>query len=156
MVSSICWLWAWRVFVHILERISSKLGHKYEWVDGNKSYTDTVHGLRTPGTTGVKMLNNTLGYWTWSEEPQMQDENDNNLVKGQQRSNGVNYILWLPHLVRKTEDASLRMMMTFIEVKGQQRSNEGNYVMAIIWGHKNNWKTTDVNAYDNYISKGQK
>ena len=38
----------------------------------------------------------------------MQAENDDTLmeVKGQQRSNGVNYVLWLPYLVKRSADAN--------------------------------------------------
>ena len=38
----------------------------------------------------------------------MQAENDYDLdeVKGHQRSNGVNYMLWLPYLVKRSADAS--------------------------------------------------
>ena len=37
----------------------------------------------------------------------MQAENDDDLekVKGHQRSNGVNYVLWLPYLVKRSPDA---------------------------------------------------
>ena len=34
-------------------------------------------------------------------------------VKGHQRSNVVNYALWLPYLVKRITDASLKIMMTF-------------------------------------------
>ena len=38
----------------------------------------------------------------------MQGENDDDLdeVKGHQRSNGVNYVPWLPYLVKRSADAS--------------------------------------------------
>ena len=38
----------------------------------------------------------------------MQAENDDDLDGGQrsQRSNGVNYVLWLPYLVKRIADAS--------------------------------------------------
>ena len=38
----------------------------------------------------------------------MQDENDNDLYGGQshQRSNVVNYVPWLPYLVKRIADAS--------------------------------------------------
>ena len=39
----------------------------------------------------------------------MQAENDDDLdggVKGHQRSKGVNYVLWLPYLVKRSADAS--------------------------------------------------
>ena len=38
----------------------------------------------------------------------MQAENDDDLdgVKGHQRSNGVNYVIWLPYLVKRITDAS--------------------------------------------------
>ena len=50
-------------------------------------------------------------------------------VKGQQRSNVVDYVIWLPNLVRRTAGCNLRMMMIFMEVKGQQRLNVVNYAM---------------------------
>ena len=50
-------------------------------------------------------------------------------VKGHQRSNVVNYVLWQPNLVRRIPDVSFIMMMTFMEVKGHQRSNVVNYVL---------------------------
>ena len=38
----------------------------------------------------------------------MHAENDDDLekVKGHQRLNGVNYVLWLPYLVKRSTDAS--------------------------------------------------
>ena len=39
----------------------------------------------------------------------MQAENNDDLdgeAKGHQRSNGVNYVLWLPYLVKRSADAS--------------------------------------------------
>ena len=36
----------------------------------------------------------------------MQAENDDDLDEGHQRSNGVNYVLWLPYLVKRSADAS--------------------------------------------------
>ena len=37
----------------------------------------------------------------------MQAENDDDLeVKGHQRSNGVNYVLWLPYFVKRSTDAN--------------------------------------------------
>ena len=70
------------------------------------------------------------GYLIWSKEAMMQAENVDDLdggqrsseikwgklcarmmmtlmeVKGHQRSNGVNYVLWLPYLVKRSPDAS--------------------------------------------------
>ena len=49
-------------------------------------------------------------YQPWSEEPQMQAEDDDDFlaVKGHQRSNVVNYVfhVWLPYLVKQTADVS--------------------------------------------------
>ena len=55
----------------------------------------------------------------WLKESLMQAKNDNNLMEVicQQRSN-INYML----LVKRTADASFRVMMIFTEVTGQQRS----------------------------------
>ena len=50
-------------------------------------------------------------------------------VKGHQRSNGVNYELWLPYLVKRSPDASWEWWWPFMEVKGHQRSNGVNYVL---------------------------
>ena len=36
----------------------------------------------------------------------MQAENDDDLDGGQRSSNGVNYVLWLPYLVKRSADAS--------------------------------------------------
>ena len=50
-------------------------------------------------------------------------------VKGCQRSNVVNYALWLPNFVRRISDASFRMMvMSIMEVNGQMGPNMLNYV----------------------------
>ena len=49
-------------------------------------------------------------------------------VKGHQRSNGVNYVLWLPYLVKSSPN-ELKMMMTLKEVKDHQRTNGVNYVL---------------------------
>ena len=46
------------------------------------------------------------GNQTWSEESLMWVYNDDDLHGGQ-RSNVVNYVLWLPNLVRRIPDASL-------------------------------------------------
>ena len=35
-----------------------------------------------------------------------QDDGDLDGVKGHQRSNGVNYVLWLPYLVKRSAAAS--------------------------------------------------
>ena len=51
-------------------------------------------------------------------------------VKGHQRSNVVNYELWLPNLVRRIPDESI-MMLTSIEVKGHQRSNVVIYALLL-------------------------
>ena len=40
-------------------------------------------------------------------------------VKGHQRSNVVNFALWLPDLVKRIAKCKFKMMMTFMEVKGQ-------------------------------------
>ena len=51
-------------------------------------------------------------------------------VKGQQKSNVVIYVIWLPHLVRYTQEIyrlyKLRMvMMTFMDVKGHPKVIKG-------------------------------
>ena len=48
------------------------------------------------------------GYHIWSKEALMQAENDDDLDGGQRSSevNGVNYVLWLPYLVKGSPDAS--------------------------------------------------
>ena len=50
-------------------------------------------------------------------------------VKGHQRSNGVNYVLWLTIFGIKKRWCKLRMMMAFMKVKGHLRSNGVNYVL---------------------------
>ena len=49
-----------------------------------------------------------FGYHILSKEVLMQTENDDDLygVKDYQRSNVVNYVIWLPYLVKRTTDAS--------------------------------------------------
>ena len=58
-------------------------------------------------------------------------------VKGHQRSNGVNYVIWLPYLVKRTADAS----KNDDNLHGCQRSSEVKYgnicAMASIFGQKN-------------------
>ena len=49
-------------------------------------------------------------------------------VKGHQRSNAVNFALWLPDLVKRIAQCKFKMMMTFMEVKGQMGLNIVNYV----------------------------
>ena len=48
------------------------------------------------------------GYHIWSKEALMQAEMMMTLmeVKGHQRTNGVNYVLWLSYLVKRSADAS--------------------------------------------------
>ena len=68
----------------------------------------------------------------------MQAENDDALmeVKGHQRSNGVNYVLWLPYLSKE-----VLMQTENDDLYGGQRSSEvkcGNLCdMATIFGQKN-------------------
>ena len=47
------------------------------------------------------------GYHIWSKESLMQAKNDVTFmeVKGHQRSSVVNYVLWLPYLVKRIADA---------------------------------------------------
>ena len=60
-------------------------------------------------------------------------------VKGQQRSNGINYVLWLPYLVKRSADASWEWWWPW----WGQRSSEVKwgklYAMATIFGQKNWW-----------------
>ena len=57
-------------------------------------------------------------------------------VKGHKRSNGVNYVLWLPYLVKRSPDASWEED----ELDGGQRSSEVKWgklcAMATIFGQK--------------------
>ena len=59
-------------------------------------------------------------------------------VKGHQRSNGVNYVLWLPYLVKRSPDASWEWWLD-----GGQRSSEVKWgklcAMATIFGQKKHW-----------------
>ena len=58
-------------------------------------------------------------------------------VKGHQRSNVVNYVLWIPYLVKRIGDASLNDD----DLHGGQRSSEVKYgkicAMATIFCQKN-------------------
>ena len=62
-------------------------------------------------------------------------------VKGHQRSNGVNYVLWLPYLVKRSPDASWEWWWPW---EGQ-RSSEVKWgklcAMATIFGQKKPWCT---------------
>ena len=57
-------------------------------------------------------------------------------VKGHQRSNGVNYVLWLPYLVKK----ALTQAENDDDLDGGQRSSEVKWgklcAMAAIFGQK--------------------
>ena len=60
-------------------------------------------------------------------------------VKGHQRANGVNYVLWLPYLVKRSADASWEWWWPW----WSQRSSEVKWGklcdMATIFGQKNYW-----------------
>ena len=60
-------------------------------------------------------------------------------VKGHQRSNGVNYVLWLPYLVKR----SLMQAENDDDLDGGQRSSEVKWgklsAMATIFGQKKRW-----------------
>ena len=57
-------------------------------------------------------------------------------VKGHQRSNGVNYVLWLPYLVKRSADATTNDD----DLDGGQRSSEVKWgklcAMATIFDQK--------------------
>ena len=57
-------------------------------------------------------------------------------VKGHQRSNGVNFVLWLPYLVKRSPDAA----ENDDDLDGGQRSSEVKWgklcAMATIFGQK--------------------
>ena len=50
-------------------------------------------------------------------------------VKGHQRSNGVNYVLWLPYLFKRSADASWEWWWPWWRSKVTRRSNGVNYVI---------------------------
>ena len=89
----------------ILCAMVTKLGQKNPWC--KFIHDDDLHGQRNPWCKFIMIM-------TFME------------VKGHQRTNVVNFALWLPNLVRR----SLMTKMTCIEVKGQQRSN---VVIYVIW-----------------------
>ena len=62
-------------------------------------------------------------------------------VKGHQRSNGVNYVLWLPYLVKRSADASWEWWWPWWRSK-VIRGKWGKLCdMATIFGQKNWWYT---------------
>ena len=62
-------------------------------------------------------------------------------VKGHQRSNVVNFALWLPNLVKRIAKCKFKMMMTFMEVKGQIGLNIVNYVPWLqMWSEGHWWQ----------------
>ena len=76
------------------------------------------------------------GYHIWSKEALMQAEMIMTLmeVKGHQRSNGVNYVLWLPYLVKR----ALMQAKNDDDLDGGQRSSEVKWgklcdMATIIW-----------------------
>ena len=79
-------------------------------------------------------------YQTWSEEPLCKLKMMVTFmeVKGHQRSNVVNYVLWLPYLVKKK---TLMQAKNDDDLHGGQRSSEVKYsklcAMATIFGQKN-------------------
>ena len=74
-------------------------------------------------------------------------------VKGQQRSNMVIYVIWLPHLVRCTPNTSYkRMTMTLIEVI------KGQIVHHALWLSKLcHWEETSIQIEDSHVlNRGQR
>ena len=69
---------------------------------------DLYGGQRSSEVKWGKLCAMAFGYHILSKEVLMQTENDDDLygVKGHQRSNVVNYVIWLPYLVKRTTDAS--------------------------------------------------
>ena len=107
-----------------------QLGQQHVWGDSYKSLT-RIGGPGSPGTSGVKnvkqcSMTTKLGQRNqWCKLKMMMTFTE---VKGYQRSNVVNNMLWLPNLVRsKNPWCKFLIMKTFIEVKGHQRSNVVNY-----------------------------
>ena len=93
---------------YIHDRILTKLGQEHVWGDSYKSLT-RIGGPGSPGTSGVKnvkqcAMTTKLGQKNhWCKLKMMMTFTE---VKGQQRSNVVNNMLWLPNLVRRILDAS--------------------------------------------------
>ena len=50
-------------------------------------------------------------------------------VKGHQRSNGVNYVLWLPYLVKRSPDQA----ENDDDLDGGQRSSEVKWINYVLW-----------------------
>ena len=80
-------------------------------------------------------------YHIWSKEALMQAENDDDLVevKGHQRSNGVNYVLWLPYLVKRSADASWEWWWPLWRSKVIRGQMEKLCAMANIFCQKKCW-----------------
>ena len=68
-------------------------------------------------------------------------------VKGQQKSNMVIYVIWLPHLVRCTPNTSYkRMMMTLIEVIKGQIVHHALWLSSFVTKKKHRFKLRTVMA----------
>ena len=86
--------------------MTTKLGQENHWCNLNIMMTFTeVKVIR-----GQMWSTTCYGYQTWSEESliQVYDNDDLHGGQGHQRSKVVNYMLWLPNLVRRIPDASLK------------------------------------------------
>ena len=131
-------LWAWHMLIkYLICIICSKI-----WIFFCLEHFSGTYALQcTLMIVGmwVGLRHAEFGAWPWSPlellesmlnnallpnlVPLMQAEDDGDLHRGQgqQRSNMVNYVLWLPYLGQKNHWCEFRMM-TFTEDKGQQRS----------------------------------
>ena len=70
-----------------------------------KNDDDLDGGQRSSEVKWGKLCVVCYGYHIWSKEALMQAENDDDDLDGGQRSsevNGVNYVLWLPYLVKRS------------------------------------------------------
>ena len=75
-------------------------------------------------------------------------------VKSHQRSNVVNFTLWLPNLVKRIAKCKFKMMMTFMEVKGQMGLNIVNYVPWLqMWSEGHWWQLWP--ALRSKVNRGQ-
>ena len=75
-------------------------------------------------------------------------------VKGHQRSNVVNFTLWLPNLVKRITKCKFKMLMTFMEVKGQMGLNIVNYVPWLqMWSEGHCWQLWP--ALRSKVNRGQ-
>ena len=97
---------------------------------------DDLHGGQR--SSEVKCRNYVLWLPNSVRRKPVQVYDDDDFHEGQRpsESNVVNFALWLPNLVKRIANASLKWMMTFMEVKGQMGLN----IVNMFHGYKRGQK----------------